>query len=347
MKILALSSEFPPYRGGIGTYAFEMAQAAHQLGAAVTVVAPDYGDERLSVDQNGGFPVLRYRGGPHSFRDLPSKLTLVRRLLSQDRYDVVHAMDWPFFLPVALCAKPPQRRIHTLHGSDIIEMTAPLKRAAIRLSGLFAGSCEVVANSAFTRRLFLAEFPSVDPARVRFEHLGVSGFWSGAESAERRALGLPDDKFVLLTVARLTPRKGQLEVIEALRLLPPQIRARVCYAIVGPGYDEAYLRAVKAQIAEAGCDVRYFGERSNEEVRRLYKASDLFCLVGKPIPNGPIEGFGLVFLEAAAQGLPSLAGDIGGVSEVVLDGVTGVVVPVEHPTAVARDRGSRQPARAA
>src|SRR4051812_23139960 len=79
MKILALSSEFPPYCGGIGTYAFEMGQAAHQLGAAVTVVAPDYGNERLSVDQNGGFPVLRYRGGPHSFRDLPSKLmTMVR-----------------------------------------------------------------------------------------------------------------------------------------------------------------------------------------------------------------------------------------------------------------------------
>jgi phosphatidyl-myo-inositol dimannoside synthase len=194
MKILALSSEFPPYRGGIGTYAFEMAQAAHQLGAEVTVAAPDYGGERLPADRNGGFPVLRYRGGPHSFRDLPSKLTLVGRLLSQDRYDVVHAMDWPFFLPVALRAKSSQRRIHTLHGSDIIEMTAPHKRAAIRLSGLFAGSCEVVANSAFTRRLFLAEFPSVDPARVRFEHLGVSGFWGDAVSAgvaERRALVLP------------------------------------------------------------------------------------------------------------------------------------------------------------
>jgi len=82
-------------------------------------------------------------------------------------------------------------------------------------------------------------------------------------------------------------------------------------------------------------EIRYFGELNIDQLRRMNRVSDLFCLVGKPIPNGPVEGFGLVFLEAGSQGLPSLAGDIGGVSEAVLNGVTGLLVPVNDPKSVA------------
>src|SRR5262245_42833028 len=101
-NILLLTSEFAPAMGGIGTYAREIAAAASRLGAEVTVMAPDYGQQTDDDDRSLPFEVVRFRGGLHSMRDLPRKIMLARRGVRARRYDVIHAADWPFFIPVAL-----------------------------------------------------------------------------------------------------------------------------------------------------------------------------------------------------------------------------------------------------
>jgi phosphatidylinositol alpha-1,6-mannosyltransferase len=101
LNILLLTSEFAPAMGGIGTYACEIAAAASRLGAKVTVVAPDYA-RQTHDDRSLPFEVVRFRGGLHSMRGLPRKIMLARRGVRCDRYDVVHAADWPFFIPLAL-----------------------------------------------------------------------------------------------------------------------------------------------------------------------------------------------------------------------------------------------------
>ena len=133
MNILLLTSEFAPANGGIGTYAREIASAATDLGAEVTVIAPDYAQDNTRVDRSLPFEVRRFRGGLHSMRDLPSKILLARSLVRAERYDVVHAADWPFFIPVALSRRLTQARIlMTVHGTEINETQTPLKRLAIR-----------------------------------------------------------------------------------------------------------------------------------------------------------------------------------------------------------------------
>jgi len=103
MNILLLTSEFTPAAGGIGTYAREIAAAAVRLGADVTVVAPDYADEGVArADRAAPFRTHRFRGGLHSMRDLPGKVRLARTLIAADGHDVVHAVDWPFFLPLVV-----------------------------------------------------------------------------------------------------------------------------------------------------------------------------------------------------------------------------------------------------
>ena len=101
LNILLLTSEFAPATGGIGTYACEIAAAASRLGAKITVVAPDYARQTGDDDRSLPFEVIRFRGGLHSMRDLPRKIMLVRRRVRGDRYDIVHAADWPFFIPLA------------------------------------------------------------------------------------------------------------------------------------------------------------------------------------------------------------------------------------------------------
>src|SRR5213593_3950406 len=103
VNILLLTSEFAPALGGIGTYAGEIASAAARLGARVTVVAPDYARQTAAQDASLPFEVIRFRGGLHSMWDLPSKIMLARSRIRANCYDVVHAADWPFFIPVALC----------------------------------------------------------------------------------------------------------------------------------------------------------------------------------------------------------------------------------------------------
>src|ERR1700722_10264681 len=100
MKILLLTSEFAPAVGGVAPYAREIAAAAVRLGADVTVVAPDYGNADVArADRAAPFRVRRFRGGLHPMRDLPNKVRLAHAIVGADQHEVVHAVDWPFFVP--------------------------------------------------------------------------------------------------------------------------------------------------------------------------------------------------------------------------------------------------------
>jgi len=193
MNILLLTSEFAPAAGGIGTYAREIAAAAVRLGADVTVAAPDYADAGVArADRAAPFRTRRFRGGLHSMRDMPNKVRLAQAMVGADQHDVVHAVDWPFFLPVALARRRTAARLLlTVHGTEINEMQTTAKRLAVRLSGAFGPRAEVVANSSFTRELFLSRF-DVPAERVRAVPLGVSEFWFG-----RRATRVADPRVAI------------------------------------------------------------------------------------------------------------------------------------------------------
>lgn len=331
MRILALSSEFHPFCGGIATYAQEMACAAHDLGIDVTVTAPDYGKDLCDLDRAFPFRIIRYRGGEHHAKDAFDKLALTRKLLRKSHYDIVHAMDWPFFLPIALSTRM-AKRLYTIHGSDVIDMSRRGKRFAIRAARTFSGNCEVIANSEFTKSLFSAMFSRVNSSTIRHALLGVSSYWTeniGADLGLRRLLNLPEDKFLIVTVARLVPRKNQLGLIQALNLLRPDQRTRICHLIIGPPVDPVYARIVADAAAQSDIDIRVLGVVEKGTLRRIYKAADLFCLLGKQVPGGPVEGFGLVFLEAGGQGLPTLATNVGAVKEVVADNDGGLLLPCD------------------
>jgi glycosyltransferase involved in cell wall biosynthesis len=190
VNILLLTSEFAPANGGIGTYAREIASAATDLGAKVTVIAPDYALDNIAGDGSFRFEVQRFPGGLHSMRDLPAKIRLVRGLLARgrlgtERYDVVHAADWPFFIPVALSRRLTQARLlMTVHGTEINETQTLLKRLAIRSAGVFGPRTEITANSRYTRELFRERF-AVDARRIKAVRLGVSDLPSATAAPPR------------------------------------------------------------------------------------------------------------------------------------------------------------------
>jgi glycosyltransferase involved in cell wall biosynthesis len=329
MNILLLTSEFAPAAGGIGTYAREIAAAAVRLGADVTVAAPDYADAGVArADRAAPFRTRRFRGGLHSMRDMPNKVRLAQAMVGANQHDVVHAVDWPFFLPLALARRRTAARLLlSVHGTEINEMQTTAKRLAVRLTGAFGPRAEVVANSGFTRELFLSRF-DVPAERVRAVPLGVAEFWFGPRAnpaTVRRDHALDADAFVIVTVARLTRRKGHLTTLAALQLLPEPLRRRVTWLIIGPDGEPEYVAELHAAAATAESDIRFLGRLPDEDIRDIYGCADLFCLTGVPDPSGRVEGFGLVYLEAGACDLPSVASDVGGVAEAVVGGRSGIL----------------------
>jgi len=145
----------------------------------------------------------------------------------------------------------------------------------------------------------------------------------------------PRDKIVVLTVGRLHPRKGQLITLKALQMLPEDVRSRIEYWIVGgrnKGNYEDRLRSGAA--ADPRMTVRFFGNIPDQELAEVYDRADIFALTSVSYEDS-VEGFGLVYIEAAAHALPIVAHNIGGVSEAVLDGVTGLLVTPERPAELA------------
>jgi glycosyltransferase involved in cell wall biosynthesis len=131
----------------------------------------------------------------------------------------------------------------------------------------------------------------------------------------------------MVTVARITHRKGHHLALAALARLPERLRQRITWLVIGPNGEADYVNELQRLIEAANCDVRLLGPLPNEEIRDIYGAADLFCLTGLPDSSGRVEGFGLVYLEAGASGVPSVATAVGGVPDAVLPDQSGILVP--------------------
>lgn len=191
---------------------------------------------------------------------------------------------------------------------------------------------KVIANSDFTQRT-LVEM-GVAPERIEIIHPGVDTerFRPGLPFEDlRERLRLAADARLILSVGRLSRRKGFDTVI---RGIPSLLKSGldVHYAIIGIGEDEAYLRQLASEHGVTS-RVHQLGHVPMEELPRWYNACDLFVLANREIA-GDTEGFGIVFLEAAACGKAAIAGVAGGVGSAVLDGVTGRCVDGADPVAV-------------
>jgi glycosyltransferase involved in cell wall biosynthesis len=150
--------------------------------------------------------------------------------------------------------------------------------------------------------------------------------------ALRRRWGIGDGP-IMLTVARLVPHKGQDVGIKVLAMLArdfPELR----YIMVGEGHDEQRLRELARELGVSD-KVGFVGAMRDDELPEAYATSTIYLGASRVDRDINVEGFGISFLEAGASGVPSIAGDSGGVRSAVRDGETGIVVPPTDVNAVA------------
>ena len=328
--VFALTHEFFPKRGGIATFVEEIARAGAAQGHTIEVwaqAAPS------GTDQTQAWPFRVRRlslRGTHGWAcqwAMAREMVIHRRLLR-------HATVWlpepgPMLALMQLQgfrAFRPRHLLLTFHGSDILRLhRRPVTRLLLRR--LLGHATGVSTLTHFTQNLLCERFPEakgkcfLTPGALRAGFAPASG---GA--ARKTAKG----KLVVLTVGRLHPRKGQLVTLRALQALPLAQRSGIEYWIVGSASRSAYARQLQTAAASAGFPVKFLGNLPDPELDAVYGQADLFALTS--IDHGQsVEGFGLVYLEALAHGLPVVAHRVGGVAEAVADGVTGLLVPPDQP----------------
>jgi phosphatidylinositol alpha-1,6-mannosyltransferase len=208
------------------------------------------------------------------------------------------------------------------HGEELAYIDSSRELRALA-SGVFSRTRAVIANSENTASLVVKR--GVPVSKVHPVRLGVDAdrFRPCVPGArELRQQLAPDAQFVCLTVGRLQRRKGHDLVIEALASIGKA--ASIKYIIVGSGEERARLEAL---VADRGLTsvVVFAGRVAFEDLPRYYAAADLFLHPNR-VDQSDFEGFGVVFLEAAASGLPAIGGRSGGVPEAIVDGLTGVLV---------------------
>jgi glycosyltransferase involved in cell wall biosynthesis len=325
-----LTNEFLPIAGGIGTYAMEVARAAVAQGHEVTLLAPSFGRQTGHVDRQLPFRVLRYPARGAALRDYATLLPAALALARAADIDVLHACDSSSLAALSV-TQPLHRRqfLATIHGSDVKRAGAGAYRQVARLAGFYTRPQRILANSHYTRSLLLDNCPGVDPARVIVTPLGVASSWfEPAGDAEcLRELGVQSAHQLIVCVARITARKGQIAAVKAFGKLPEDQRRGARLLLIGAANpSDARYEAELQRVVRAGAPgVILGGKLAMRDVRSIYARARLFVLPGGT--DGPwVEGFGLVFLEAAAQGLPAVAGRQGGVAEAVVHERTGLLV---------------------
>jgi len=353
-KVLIVSNDFPPRRGGIQS--FVHALACGMPAGAVVVYAPSW-DGAAAFDARQPFPVIRH---PTSLMlPVPSVARRAARILKEHDCDtVLFGAAAPLGLLAPSLRRAGARRLVAItHGHEAGWAALPGARALLRRIG---DQTDVVTylGEYFRMRLARALSPEAAARMVRLAPgVDTGAFRPGAGGdgiKERHGLG---DRPVAVCVSRLVRRKGQDTLIRAW----PQVLAAAAGSagkarlaggtgaaerraagdgpvllLVGDGPYRGELGRLAERTGVAD-SVVFTGPVPAAELPAYYRAGNVFAMPCRTRRGGlDVEGLGIVYLEASASGLPVVGGDSGGAPDAILDGETGYVVPGRDVAAIAR-----------
>ena len=224
-------------------------------------------------------------------------------------YDVVHA-HWliPQGIVQSFFKKP---YIVTGHGGDVVSLNKGIMRK-LKVRCLKKAR-HVTVVSEYLKGRVQELVPEIEPEVIS---MGVDTRKFGRQYRVENYFGQGDKKVVLF-VGRLAEKKGVAYLIEAMK----QIDALL--VIVGNG---PLRKTLEEQAEQVGKDrIRFLGEKTHEELKKIYASADIFVAPSVTAKDGDQEGLGLVLLEAMASGLPVVASKSGGITQIIKDGENGLL----------------------
>ena len=329
MRVDLLTREYPPeIYGGAGVHVAELVRA---LRIDTEVVVRCFGAPREEPD------TFAY-GVPAELSNANGAIATlgVDLRMAQDAAgaDLVHSHTW--------YANAAGQLASLLHGiphvitAHSLEPLRPWKAEQLgggyRVSSwiersAFESADAVIAVSEGMRRDMLRSYPALDPDKVKVVYNGIDlARWKPLEDDDlARSLGVDPDRPAVVFVGRITRQKGLPYLLRAARLLPADVQVVLCAGAPDtPEIMAEVTRGVEALQAEREGVVWIDRLLSQTELRAVLTASTVF------VCPSVYEPLGIVNLEAMACGLPVVGTATGGIPEVIVDGVTGRLVPIEQ-----------------
>lgn len=321
--ILIATQCFPPDVGGIETLMGNLATALAVRGHEVLVLADGRGEHHHTGGQ-WQVEVRRFTG-PRILRRRMKSVT-ANRLIAERHFAGLICDSWkslellrPVGIPVSVLA----------HGMEYPPETTSGKRS--RIAASLSKARTVVASSSYAAQLVSPYVTSVTVVQVTNPPiLPQPEPDAGAVSEFRAMIGHRGP--IVAGLGRLEPRKGFDQVIAALAQIQAQFPT-VVFALAGSGEDRPRLEALAAQTGTSD-SVRLLGRIAPGMKAALLSEADVFAMPVRR-EGASVEGFGIVYTEAAWYGLPAIAGSEGGAVDAVIDGETGLIVDGTDTAAIA------------
>ncbi|MBL8393055.1 MAG: glycogen synthase [Candidatus Accumulibacter sp.] len=337
MKVLLLTREYPPYvYGGAGVH---VEYLSGELAKLMHVEVRSFGDQDTVVD---GVRVKGFPFGNGSFAHVDRKLSgaldtfeaNLETLSEQVDADIVHVHTWYAhlggILAKTLYGIP---LVHTVHS---LEPLRPWKREQLGCGYDMSSWIEktslsmadaVIAVSEGTKQDILEHF-DIDPAKISviYNGINVDQYHPTEETTALEKYGVDPGKPIVLFVGRITRQKGIVHLVNAIHYINRDAQIVLC---AGAADTKEVLHemetAVKRVRQEGFSNVIWIQEMvSKAEAIELYSHATVFCC------PSIYEPFGIINLEAMACRTAVVASAVGGIKEVVIDGVTGFLVPLEQ-----------------
>lgn len=324
MEILVITWNYPPRRGGIENLIGNLCSSLRSKHSVVVVSSHAKSQQSEKDTFRARLPGL-----------FPFGLYAIWRgallLLGNPEIRVIFGASATVTPLVLILARLFGRRaIIQVHGLDVLYQSFVYQQLCVR----WLKSCDcIVANSVYTAKL--AELKGVTRDRISAIPPGVHPAHFNVPTdvdATRRSWNIEHRKIILF-VGRLAKRKGVKEFIEnSLAHIIQEIPA-ACFLIVGDNpteslaHREDIVAGIKATIGKSNLEqyVRLIGSLDDDEIIKLYQACDVVVLPALNVEDD-VEGFGIVAVEAAAAGKPVVATRVGGISDAVEDGKSGILV---------------------
>lgn len=358
IKILVLTTTFPRWKDDVRpAFVYELSERLQESGFEIVVLAPhDYGAKTFEMMDNMKvyrFPYfypfryqkLVYRGGilPNIKESNLAKIQVPLLLLAEfyyafkiirkEKIDFIHS-HW--IIPSGLIGGIFRELIRTphvttAHAGDVFTIR---NSKILRNIGFFVfkNSNKITANSSYTKDVIISiQNRTKDNIEIIPMGVDTSRFNPNKASNLRDAFGAD---YLIFSVGRLVDKKGVKYLIMAMKDVINEFpRAKLIIGGSGPEKENLEKLSESLGLRE---NVIFTGYIKNSDLPKYYASSDIFVLPSIETKEGDTEGLGIVLLEAIACGTPVIGSDIGGITDIIKDGETGLLAKSENPEDIAK-----------